>query len=744
MTSTPEEPTKNLRKRAEEKVRADDTVSAETLSTEATEQLLHELRVHQIELEMQNEELRRTQQDLATTKARYFELYDLAPVGYLTLNAQGMIQEANLTATTLFGYARKRLIGKPLTQFISPEDQDSYYLQRKELIASNEPRDWDLRLLRGDGSFFWANIQMTAAQQGECWLALKEITIRKEAETQLKRDTFRLETLMNLSQKQEASFELMGKIALDNALTLTGSRFGLLALQSDPKKAPLSFGWGGDAGGIDLLNQTVLNDSLLEKFRGQPQGMILNDNAASTVYAELFPKTIQQIERLLVAPIIVQDQVRALAVVANKPSPYDESDLSQLHFFLEGLSVFVMRELARKDTMRAKDLTEQANQAKSDFIANMSHEIRTPLTGVIGWLDLAISSPDLPAELRQQLEMANASAELLKHVLDDILDFAKIEEVSPSLESSPFALRPCVQCAVDLFTANAAKKGLNLGVDIEAQLPTTIKGDEIRLRQVLGNLIANAIKFTSHGKIKVTVTVDEQIPVQPGRCNILFSVRDTGIGLPADKRNLLFKSFSQIDSSMTRRQGGTGLGLILCKRIVEAMGGSIQVQSEEGRGSEFSFNIPFEVGDTIRTEEQVEAPTLAETRSLSTPRTLLAEDDPGIRLLFQKLLSERDCEVEVAVNGLETIEKWKEGSFDLILMDLQMPKMNGYEATGVIRSEEVESSEHIPIFALTAHASESDEKNCIAAGMDVFLSKLDCTKNIYNLVMQKMGELSKK
>ncbi len=280
------------------------------------------------------------------------------------------------------------------------------------------------------------------------------------------------------------------------------------------------------------------------------------------------------------------------------------------------------------------------------------------------------------------------------------------------IELEPFDLRQCVREAVELFAARSQGKGVLLRWQVAPQLPAQISGDPARLGQVLINLVGNAIKFTQRGEIAVTVAgVGDEL---------VFTVRDTGIGIPANKTDQLFQPFTQVDSSLTRRHGGTGLGLAISKELVHLMGGDIRLESQEGQGSTFTFTIPLRPAET--TDEQ---PQLAKTavEGKRTRRILLAEDDPMVRDLVKLLLEQQGAEVLIAANGRQTVEKWQTEKVDLILMDLQMPEMDGLEATRLIREQEKERGSRPCIFALSAHARQEDREQCLAAGMDGFLVK---------------------
>jgi PAS domain S-box-containing protein len=424
MTSRQPESTLTLRQRAEEKFKTGG-VTSKVLSSEEIDKLVHELQVHQIELEIQNEELRHIQHDLETIKNRYFDLYDLAPVAYLTLNKQGLILEANITAATLFRTTRKVLLNRPVTNFLLPEDQGLYYLYRKQVIENNESHGCELRMVRADGSSFWAYKHAMSVQDGEYLVTLTDITRIKQTEEELR---------------------------------------------------------------------------------------------------------------------------------------------------------------------RAKIEAEAATVAKSHFLANMSHEIRTPMNAIIGVIQL-LEMADLPQEQREDLAMAKKAGLDLVRLINDILELSKIEANKVELEISRFDLKNEIADIIKLLSLQAREKGLELTCSIAPDVPTALKGDAGRLRQIIINLVGNAIKFTHAGSVELQIRKDAE---NADTATIRFIVRDSGIGIAADKQRLIFEPFTQADSSTIRKYGGTGLGLTISKRFAELMGGHTGVESTEDKGSTFWFTVMME------------------------------------------------------------------------------------------------------------------------------------------------------
>jgi len=394
------------------------------------------------------------------------------------------------------------------------------------------------------------------------------------------------------------------------------------------------------------------------------------------------------------------------------------------------------RKQVEQELIKAKEFAEDVAKIKSQFLANMSHEIRTPLNGIVG-LSKLLSNTELTSKQEEYLNAIATSSDSLLVIINDILDISKIEAGKMTFEKKDFKLTELVSSVVDIFERRIEEKELKISFEIDKNIPEPLSGDAIRLNQILYNLIGNAVKFTENGKIEIKIHSVEQ---KLNDILLSISVKDTGIGISEDKQQEIFDAFTQAKGETTRKYGGTGLGLAIVKNLVELQGGSVGVNSILDQGSEFNVNIRYDLSKSNETDFNVSNQNrreCSELNCLAGIRILLAEDNLINQLVTNDLLIDMNAKVSIANNGKEAIDLLNKESFDLVLMDMQMPEMDGYQAMKFIRKKSSKTIRSIPIIALTAHAIEGEDQKCKQAGANEYISKPFLPEELFT----KIGEL---
>jgi len=427
----------------------------------------------------------------------------------------------------------------------------------------------------------------------------------------------------------------------------------------------------------------------------------------------------------------------------------DELDVFCMGFntYIEELkSVMVSKNLLEtinKKLVEEKERSEQLAMARDEFLSSMSHEIRTPLNGILGFTGLLLQNPSLDAESKKQLDYIKISGDILLVIINDILDLAKIESGQITLYEKPFDLSKLTQLIYNTFSSKIQGKEIDFKISIDKKVPAILNGDSIRVSQILFNLISNAVKFTPvKGRIRLKIKFDGE---EAGFHHIKVTVKDSGIGIPSDKIETIFEPFIQVSNDTARKYGGTGLGLTIIKKIINIMNGEIQAKSKLHQGTKFIVNLPFakdnsnSVGSkSIKNKDKSVIPVNTDERI----KVLLAEDNRINQLLIQKVLSKFNFECVTVDNGNLAVDAVLHDNFDIILMDIMMPIMNGYEAASIIRNLEDITKKNIPIVALTAVVTGSVIDSCSSVGIDKYLSKPFESEELYNVIIELVQRTS--
>ncbi len=816
--------------------------------------------------------LRQAEESLRFSEQRLRLHMERTSLGFIEWDTNFRVVRWNPAAEQIFGYTAAEALGQH-AHFILPPSERAHVEQTWSYLAFGQrggEHSINENVTKAGKTILceWHNTPLTTAEGQVVGVAsaVQDITERRQAENQRELEEYRLRSLLRIAQSQADTVEQLLDLALVEVLAVCESELGFIQYYSEEDRIFTLHAWSkATMNECRIPNPprfTELEEAGMwaETVR-QRRAIVVNDYPAPDPLKKGYPQGHAPLFRFLAVPVFSNGRIVAVTGVANKPSEYTPQDERQLTLMMDVVWKMAERKRAEAALAEAKLAAEAANRTKSEFLANISHELRTPLHAVLGMIELALRDK-LSSTTQAYLRLADNSADVLLRLLDELLDFSRMEAGKITLEEAAFNLRTTLDETLKVLAVNAQAKGLELCLDMPRQVPAHLIGDAVRLRQLVTNLLGNAIKFSEHGEVVLRVAVES---CTAETAVLRFSVTDTGIGISREDQTKIFAPFSQVDPSATRRYGGAGLGLAIASTLARLMGGRLDVDSEPGRGSTFFFTAEFRLppdaaeptpleiafrerlrdlpvlvvdghaanrqmlcdtftswsmrpvaadgaetalahaqqamsagrpfslaivdadladvdgGDLIRElrkHRRRRAPTIllvssvrhqapgkrrrsaatawylgkpvaqgellraivrclglvpdsdpwaaSAACSLRPPRSLrilLAEDTPASRLFATEVLQERGHTVQIAEDGREAFELVQQQDFDVVLMDVQMPVMDGYQTTAAIRSLPDPAKSRLPIVAITAHVMRGDEKRCLAAGMDGYLSK---------------------
>jgi PAS domain S-box-containing protein len=671
----------------------------------------HALSEQKIELEMQNQELRSSQAALDLARARYFDLYDLAPVGYCTLSAEGLIKEVNLTAANLLGPARSTLVGQPVARFVFEQDADIYHQMIRELTRTGLPQAGELRMRKSDGRPFWVHLAASSAHDGDMpvlRIVITDINARRQAE----------EALVKAGALQAAIFNSA------NFSSIATDARGVIQIFNVGAERMLGYA------AADVMNKITPAEI------SDPQEVIQRAQALSTElgtpiqpgFEALVFKASRGIEDIYELTYVRKDGSRLPAVVSVTALRDDHNAI--IGYLLIGTDNTARRQIEAErvrleqvlqdkntELERARAVADKANLAKSDFLSSMSHELRTPLNAILGFAQLMDSGTPAPTPVQKRnLEQILKAGWYLLELINEILDLALIESGKAALSTEPVALADILTECRMMMEPQAQQRGITMTFP-RLERPLYVKADRTRLKQSLINLLSNAIKYNRPGG---TVAVDCG-PYPPD--SILVSVRDTGAGMAPDLLAQLFQPFNRLGKEASLEEG-TGIGLVVTKRLVERMGGTVGVESTVGVGTVFWIELGQTVAPQfVRQEPERAVPALQQLPHGTPRRTVLyVEDNPANLELVEQLITRRpDLHLLSAADGSLGIEFARVHQPDVILMDIHLPGISGIDAMKILRADP--ATAHIPIIALSANAVPRDIEAGLEAGFFSYLTK---------------------
>jgi PAS domain S-box-containing protein len=662
-----------------------------------TLQILARQVVNQLELRRQERELK----EHTVYLENYLTFFSISSEIMGIMNAQSLaFEEVNEAFCRITGYVKQEVIGKRWIQFISKDDLlDTLVVLKEGLHQGGEIREFDNRIICKDGSERWISWS-AVLRKGQWFINGRDVTRRREIDKKLN-DSNRL-----LVDSQSIAHVGSWEYDPDNQYVYWSEEmFRLCGLEPSPHppsfQAFLEMLHPEDAAALANLVEIAIQKGVPYYDEAR---LLLPDGTIRYVIGQGQLKTEGARSRRVIGTIM---------------------DITE-------------RKLAEMELLKAKELAEKSKNARQQFLSNMSHEIRTPMNNVIGITQLLMQEEPKPSQL-EYLNSLQFSSEKLLVLINDILDFGKIDAGKINFETIDFNLKDLIHSIGQSLAHKAEEKNLKLKIRLDSDLPEVLEGDPMRLNQVLTNLLSNAIKFTEQGFVEVSVTIKNETSTN---VTIDFAVTDTGIGIPADKLTLIFDSFTQAHSDTTRKYGGSGLGLAISKRLIEFQNSQLLVESQEGKGSKFFFELSFCKGKKKLPDVLKGNNSSPDQNQLQDVRVLLVEDNEINRMVASKFLAKWGVKITNAENGKVALKKIESKQFDIVLMDLQMPEMDGYSATVAIRAMEDSYFQKIPIIALTASAMMDVKDRVFVTGMTDYLAKPFNPKDLFNKIAKHVKAFS--
>ena len=705
----------------------------------------------------------KVEQLLKESEERYSAIVNNAPE-IVVIHKKGKIVFVNNSGMSIAGYPSEEILGKKIVDFLTEQSRTTVLQTMIKRETGENGGDYEVEFITKYGkkiNFIVKSIPISYEKEAAILAVLIDITSRKKYEAEMlakEKILAAVATSLKLLLDERdyfnaiaSSFEYLGKATGVSRICLFQNNYD----NNGNGRISQKIHWNSETY-TSMFNNLEIQDIPFEQLEGIVVPL-QSGRAFCGVVRELKCQNAkeflssQNILSSVLLPIIVKGKFWGFIGFGETKyeRAWTEGEFSTLTAFANSIESAIERRQIEEELEASKISAESANVMKSQFLANMSHEIRTPMNGILGFMEL-LQRTNLSTEQKDFIREAKSASELLLYLINDILDFSKIEAGKLTIEKTNFRLRTAVEDAVSILVPKANEKQLELYAMINSNVPEEVVGDPTRLRQVLNNLVSNAVKFTEKGVIAVKVNSSD---VSDDKAVIDFEVSDTGIGINKETINRLFKPFTQADNSTTRKFGGTGLWLVISKELVRLMGGEIYVESMPGKGSSFKFSLQMQVSkktinynslgsiknQNVLIVDDKEEPQIVtrhlvnEEKDNSKPKILLVEDNETNRKLVATILKKHNLFCDIAINGAEAVKAVRENEYDIVFMDCQMPVMDGYESTSKIR--ELEGDEkHTIIVAMTANAMEGDSKKCIDAGMDDYISKPISFKSIFDIL----------